>query len=311
MKRLAAIDVGSNSILLQIVEAHDRNIVSTITAMERTPRISEGLKKSGRISDIAVERLISALLEFKQQCDQHDVDMISCYGTSAMREALNSDEVAASVKKETGIEIEVISGKREAALTYLGASFGMEKLNEDRVLIDAGGGSSEIVVAHRMVIHSAESFKIGAVRLTEEFGTDEQKSDSETAEVKREIERELSQFELPGFTGKPSVIVSGGTPTALAAFRLGLQKYEPDRVHEMEITVSEYERLITELATMSADERRGALAFEPKRADVITAGGLLSLCFAEHYDAGSVRVSERSLRYGQLYELLGFEIEFA
>lgn len=311
MKRLAAIDVGSNSVLLQIVETRDREIVRTISAMEQTPRISEGLKKSGRISGAAMERLISALMEFKRECEKHNVSEISCYGTSAMREALNSGDVAASVKEETDIEIEVISGEREAALTYLGASIGMEGLNDDRVLIDAGGGSSEIVVANKSVIRSAESFKIGAVRLTEEFGTDEQQSESETAEVKREIERELSQFGLPGFIGKPSIIVSGGTPTALAAFRLGLRRYEPDRVHGMDIAISEYAGLITELAAMNPEERRNALAFEPKRADVITAGGLLSLCLAEHYGAGSVRVSERSLRYGQLYELLGFEIEFA
>jgi len=311
MKNIAAIDVGSNSVLLQIVETHDGKITRTIASHESTPRISEGLKDIRLISKEASKRLVDALTEFKSICDLHNAAQISCYGTSALREALNSRDVISSIKEKTGITIEVISGEREAALTYLGASKGMADLKDHRILIDAGGGSSEIVIADKTKISAAKSFRIGAVTLTEEYETNELKSKSELDKIRLKIERQILDFDLPKSNPDSSVIVSGGTPTAIAAFSMGHTEYEPDRVHGINIKIDDYRRLIYELGCMTLKDRRYALSFEPKRADVITAGGLLSLCFAEQYNAASVRVSERGLRFGQLYELLDYQIEFA
>jgi len=311
MRRIAAIDVGSNSVLLQIVECSGKRIVRTVSSHESAPRISEGLKETGCIGGKQVRRLTEVLANYALICRDSDVDAISCYGTSAMRKALNGRDVVASVKKATGLRIVLISGRKEAALTYIGASSGMRNLKARRIVIDSGGGSTEVVVAERKQILSARSFGIGAVEFTEKYKSHRKLSRGQFSAMIDEVRSDVAKRIRNLGDGDCSLIVSGGTPTALMAYELGMKTYVPDRLHGRKILLGRYRELIEELALMSHSERRNALSFEPSRAYVIAAGGLLSLAFAEHVGVRSVRVSERGLRWGQLYELLGERFEFA
>jgi exopolyphosphatase/guanosine-5'-triphosphate,3'-diphosphate pyrophosphatase len=311
MKNYAAIDVGSNSVLLLIAEVRGRAISRTLLGVKESPRISTGLAKSGLIDDNAVTRLIATMKRLSSLCEKYSVQTISCYGTSALRRAGNSREVISRVKNGTGISIKVISGRKEAALTYLGAVTGMTGLKRSRVLIDAGGGSSEVVVADGSRILSAKSFKIGAVTLTERCKTNRKLNSGDLESTLEKIRAEVSKLRIPSASTPMSLVLSGGTATSIQAYRVGLKSYEPDRIHGASMRVAEYRNLVNELARMKLHSRRKALVFEPKRAEVITAGGLLTITLAEQYTAEFVTISDRSLRHGQLFELLGRSIEFA
>ena len=311
MKNYAAIDVGSNSILLLIAEISGKTVSREILGVRETPRISAGLEKTGLIDEHAVARLIKSLRGFSSLCEKYSVERLSCYGTSALRKAGNSREVVSRVKDATGISIRVISGRKEAALTYLGAVTGMTGLKRSRVLIDVGGGSSEVVVADGLRILSAKSFKIGAVTLTERYRTNRRVNSSELELMAEKIRAEVSQLKIPSVGMPMSLVLSGGTATAIQTYRVGLKSYDPNRIHGASMRITKYRNLVNELAQMTLHTRREALAFEPKRAEVITAGGLLTIALAEHYMAEFVRTSDRSLRHGQLLELLGRPIEFA
>ncbi|MFH1892109.1 MAG: hypothetical protein ABIK83_05430 [Candidatus Zixiibacteriota bacterium] len=311
MKTIAAIDVGSNSVLLSIARVKGNTPGKPIVNLEDTPRLASGLKETGRISEQSTGRLIRVLRRFKRSCDEHGVEEISCCGTSALREASNSIDVISEVEVKTGISIEVISGRREAALTYLGAVTGMKNLRQSKVLIDAGGGSSEVVIARGTKIHSAHSYKIGSVVLMERFGMDRKKSARELESVLECIREQVVRLRIGPVDRPASLVCSGGTPAAIQGYRIGMKQHDSDSIHGASMKLSEYKQLIFELGQMSLSERRLALAFEPKRAEVITAGGLLSYAIAEQTGLASVRVSDRSLRFGLLYELAGRKVEFA
>jgi len=311
LKTIAAIDVGSNSVLLSIARVKGKTPGKPIVNLEDTPRLSSGLKETGEISEQSARRLIRALKRFRICCDEHGVEEISCCGTSSLREASNSANVIAEAEAATGIRIDVISGKREAALTYLGAVTGMKNLRKSRVLIDAGGGSSEVVVACGTKIHSAKSYKIGSVALMERFGTDRKKSARELQSVLECVRVEVEKLGIRPVDTPASLICSGGTPTAILAYRVGMKQYDTDRIHGASMRLSEYKQLIFKLGQMNLSDRRLALAFEPKRAEIMTAGGLLSYAIAEQTGFASVRISDRSLRFGLLYELAGRKVEFA
>ena len=311
MKRIAAIDIGSNSILLLIAEVQGRRLPRPIIGRKETPRLSAGMKETGIIGNDAVVSLLRSLKSFQRICENEGVVELRCYATSALRSASNSGEVLGRVKRETGFDINIISGRREAALTYLGAVTGLSNLNRYRLLVDAGGGSSEIVFADRRRIISSDSFLIGSVRLTEQFRSGRRLTESEMDRTLEAIGSEVSKLPLPDIRRPLTLICSGGTPTAIQGYRVGLDAYDPSRVHDATMRISEYKSLVYELGMMTLASRRRALRFEPKRADVITSGGLLTVAFAEQSGAGFVRISDRSLRFGMLCEMVGRAPEFA
>jgi exopolyphosphatase/guanosine-5'-triphosphate,3'-diphosphate pyrophosphatase len=311
LKTLAAIDVGSNSVLLLIAKTGPRGSIVALHQDRETPRLSAGLAKTGRISALSQASLIRAIRKFVKTCGLFNADPVLCCGTSALREASNAKDVIESVERVTGIRIRVISGKREAALTYLAAVTGMPRLKSNRVMIDAGGSSTEIVIAKKNRIISAGSFRIGAVQLTEMYRTNRKQRLAKLESILDSISSELRLLKLPHGLIAPSMILSGGTPTTIQAYRLGLREYDHSRVHGASVRSGEYKKLVFELGMMPIHDRMRAISFDPKRADVIVAGGFLTVAMMEHYGAGTVRISDRSLRYGMLLEQFGRVIEFA
>ncbi len=311
MDTIAAIDIGSNTVLLQIARASANGRLTSVLTAQHTPRLSSGISSTGKISSDSASKLVTALLDFGRLCNDHRVTAISCYGTSAMREAENSKEIVERVKAATGIVIKVISGRKEGALSYLGAITGISKLRRDRLVVDVGGGSSEVVVGKDVKIITARSFKIGAVKLTEELRLDRKLTPDGLTAALESIRHRIQALNLPCASIDASLICSGGTPTTLAGFKKKLTVYDSSAVHGSTLRTEEIRQLVCDLACKSRKDKVRALPFDPRRADVITAGGLLIIAFAEHYGFERVRVSDRSLRFGQLRELIGDEVEFA
>lgn len=304
MKKIASIDLGSNSAKLLIAEITDNNGIVPIYQQKATPRLADGLKKTGMISKESLKRAVESLEEFKQKSEDLGVNEIHAIATQALREANNSREVIDHILEMTGINIKVISGKREAELTYQGAVTGIDNLRKGRILFDVGGASTEFVLAENDNILNSDSLPIGAVAITEENKTDGITSPSRLSKIKADIVEylipKLSRFSQDEF----DLISSGGTVSAYKRYEMGPPFDDPDRPHGTRLKLDSLESMIAEFAALKLSEREGVIIFEPERANVIVAGGLILAAVCDIFRKLDIIVSTRSLRWGFLISLM-------
>lgn len=300
MKTIAAIDLGSNTAKLLVAKVTKTRRIIPIFEDKHTPRLADGLKKSGRISTASLKRAVSALQKFKQKAEEFAVDEIHAVATQAMRQADNQKSVIEEIHKCTGIKVKVISGKREAELTYLGAVTGISRIKDRRILFDIGGASTEFVLAEGDKIMNSKSIRIGAVAITEDFRTDRITSPSVLMSVRQEIMRFLSS-KLKGYDfGNFDLISSGGTVSAYKRLQMGKPYDRPERAHGRRLKVSELNRMIDRLGSLKLSDRRRVIIFEPERANVIVSGGLILSAVCDIFGKNSLVVSTRTLRWGFL-----------
>ncbi|HER00432.1 MAG TPA: hypothetical protein ENO22_13910 [candidate division Zixibacteria bacterium] len=304
MKTLSSIDIGSNTILLLVAKIYKDGRIKPLLQDSRTPRLAFGLKKSGIISDKNLNRAIRDIKSFKKKAYQHGAEHIYAVATQAIRSAKNRAEVVERIENKTGIKVEVISGRREAELTYLGAITGIKGIKPNRIMFDIGGASSEFVMAHEEEVKKAVSFPVGAVEITEKYGAN-RKSPAETL---RKASLELSEYfrdRLAGFEIEDfDLIGTGGTISAYKLLESKPPNYDPDRIHGKPLRLSRLDALINDLAAMKLSERKGVITFEPSRAEVIVAGGLILQSLLRYFGKRSLKVSTRNLRWGFLISKL-------
>ncbi|NIP41834.1 MAG: hypothetical protein GWO41_14310 [candidate division Zixibacteria bacterium] len=304
MKTLASIDIGSNTILLLVARIYSDGRIKPLLQDSRTPRLAFGLKKSGFISDKNLKRAIRDIKSFKKKAYQHGAEHIYAVTTQAVRSAKNKSKVVEKIENETGIPVEVIPGRSEAELTYLGAVTGIKGIKPNRIMFDIGGASSEFVMAHKNDVTKAISLEIGAVEITEKFGTNRKcwpgtlKKASE--ELSAFFRQKLKDFRIENF----DLIGTGGTISAYKLLDSKPPAYDPDKIHGKSLKLNRLEELINDLAAMKLSERKGVITFEPSRAEVIVAGGLILLSLLRHFDSKSLKVSTRNLRWGFLISKL-------
>jgi exopolyphosphatase/guanosine-5'-triphosphate,3'-diphosphate pyrophosphatase len=304
MKRLASIDIGSNTILLLVAKIYSDGRIKPLLQDSRTPRLAFGLKKSGFISDENLKRAIKDIKSFKKKAHQHGAENIYAVATQAVRSAKNKAEVVEKIKNETGIPVEVISGKREAELTYLGAVTGIKGLKPNRIMFDIGGASSEFVMTNEDDVTKAVSLEIGAVEITEKYGTDQKCSPKTLKKASEDLraffKRRLKGFRIENF----DLIGTGGTISTFKLLDSKPPAYDPDKIHGKSLKLNRLEELINDLAGMKLSERKRVITFEPSRAEVIVAGGLILRSLLRYFDSKSLKVSTRNLRWGFLISKL-------
>jgi exopolyphosphatase / guanosine-5'-triphosphate,3'-diphosphate pyrophosphatase len=299
--RVATIDIGTNTVLLLIAEVAKDGTLSATLERATITRLGEGVDKKRTLSPAAIKRTNTCLTGYAKLVRAAGVDRVAVVGTSAMRDAQGGDAVRAHVKKSLGVEARVISGEEEARLTFAGAVSGLALPGGEITVFDIGGGSTEVVegtVDRRGVpqrIAFARSFDIGSVRLTERHV----KNDPPTT---REMDalRDAADEELSGLAPAASRQVVGiaGTMTTLAAVSLVMETYDGARVHGHIMLKREIDRVVRELAAKPLAERRRVCGLEPKRADVIVAGGIIALALLERLAADRIRISDRGVRWG-------------
>ena len=300
--RVAAIDIGTNTVLLLVAEKRDGKLVA-VEEHATITRLGQGVDKTRVLAPEAVERTNACLDRYAEIVTRLGVQRTDVVGTSAMRDAGGGEAVRAHVEARFGVEARTISGEEEARLTFGGALSGLS-LPEGRVVVfDIGGGSTEVVDGDRTTraITFAHSYDVGSVRLTERHVRSDPPSDDERAAVARTAEQAFASVP-PSVRGAPVVGIAG-TVTTLAAVSLGMSTYDPSRVHGHVLPLAELERVVAMLARVPLDERRSIAGLEPKRADVIVAGGLIAVAFLRHVGAPSVVVSDRGVRWGLAEEL--------
>jgi exopolyphosphatase / guanosine-5'-triphosphate,3'-diphosphate pyrophosphatase len=296
-ERVAAIDVGSNTVLLLIAEYRPTAGLTIIAEAEDQPRLGAGLPATGRLSQAAMERALQTLARMRDLCRLHGVRRIAAVATAAVREAKNGEEFSERVRA-LGIPLQIISPETEAALSFRSAAHHFP--GQARMLVvDIGGGSVELIGSSEGRIQLTRSLPLGAVRLTE--------LDLPLPALRAQVRRELEQA-LPGREWAGSAVIgSGGTFANLAAMAQARRGEPSGRVHGTELPAKEIEELLTRLGGLSPEERRQVPGLRPERADIIVAGVAVAAELLERVSASSVKVNGYGLREGLLLEMVGME----
>lgn len=294
----AVIDIGTNTLLLLIVDDQARRVVDLC----RFGRLGKGLDASGRLADDAIAKSLDICREYRRVMDEHGVAAPAVIGTQALREAKNAATFVAPAEQILGASIEVIAGAREAELAALSVARTFPELGDARYLVvDVGGGSTEFIAVDRGRVVSAVSVKIGAVRLAERHLHHDPATADELRALDADIDGVLAPLELP--RGVP-LVGTAGTATTMAAVQLELAKYDPDAVTGLRLSPTAVASLYARLARATTAERRAIRGVEAERADVITAGVAIYARALARLDAPVMIACDRGIRWGLAFERL-------
>ncbi len=294
MKKIAAIDAGTNTILLLIAEV-EQNSLKVISDHHYIPRIGERVSETGLISPAKAELLNSIMVELKGIINQNNCDAVIAAGTNVYRKAKNAKEVLNKVEKESGIKINIIPGEEEARISYLGV---VASKPEGRFLvIDIGGGSTELIYGSKREIKLKVSLPIGVVSLTERFNGKKMPSQEVTDYILSILQSEAKEFtEVVNDNVYP--IAVAGTPTTLAAIKEKLKNYDEAAIEGSRLSQSELHEFAVTLGSLSAEEILKTYPVVKGREDVLTAGTVILYEICKYLNLTSVTVSTRGLRYG-------------
>lgn len=305
MRRLAAIDLGTNTVRLLVVEVSGREW-RALHEEQRVTRLGEGQAAAGILQAAAMRRTAEAVAAFARRAKDLDVHDVRIVATSAVREAVNRADFLAEVHRSSGRTVRVISGEEEARLTLLGVSEGLPGLGGDFLLFDIGGGSTEFVLARAGRAVEAVSLRLGVVELAERFRSrgpvDAASREAMAALIGERLTAGLTEAILRH--GAPTLVGSAGTVTTLAALDLGLEAYDAGRVHGHRLTRAAVQRLGARLGALGLAERAALPCLEPGRADLIVPGSVICLTVLDALGFDSLVVSDRGLREGILCEIL-------
>ncbi|MDN5893259.1 MAG: Ppx/GppA family phosphatase [Nocardioides sp.] len=293
MTRVAAIDCGTNTIKMMIAE-----LPEVLVREARMVRLGQGVDRTGRLADEALDRTFAAIDEFAALIREHDVDKVRFCATSATRDARNSDVFVDGVRARLGIDPEVVPGHEEARLAFDGAVRNLHDKPEAPVLvIDVGGGSTELIFAE-----TGHSMNIGSVRIHERHLHTDPPTAAEVSAAIEAIERTLDASPVdPGDAG--TVVGVAGTITTVAAGVLGLEEYDRELIDQQRLSAEQVHALVERLLAMTVEQRKALGYMHPGRADVIGAGALILDLILGRTGAGELVVSESDILDGIAWSL--------
>jgi len=300
-KRVASIDIGTNTILLLVAEI-DEGGVKVLFEIETVVRLGENLHRSGVLSPEAMARGFQTLTEYLKKCQAWKVQNLFAVGTSALREARNSDAFLALVKERLNLTIEVISGEEEAHLSFLAVARDLEDREESILVVDVGGGSTEFVLGRGSQISRWVSLPLGSVRFTEAFLHSDPVRGEEWQKMKRQIRKQLTN--APHSKEPLSMVAVGGTATALASIEQRLEEFVPEKIHHFVLTKEALKNQLSLFRSKTFEERKKIPGLSAARADVILAGGTILYLAMEEMKCADVLISCHGVRYGLLYKKL-------
>ncbi|HEY3250516.1 MAG TPA: Ppx/GppA family phosphatase [Ignavibacteria bacterium] len=313
--RRTTIDIGTNTILMLISDFDPAKFeIKTVLDIQRIPRLGRGVDSNRNIQPESFEKAINTLNEYKKMSLEYKSEQITATATSFIRDSHNRDEFIKEIKKHTGIDIEILSGKDEARWTFWGGIFDKLETSESRsriTTIDIGGGSTEITSAlnipanlnkETLLRHpiKAKSFNIGSVRLSEKFLLSHTPSEKDIEASKKFIlDHVLRSYELDkSDQSDKSLIGVAGTITTLGAIKLGLDRFKAEKVDGLEITLDEINNLLYKLSNLQFNELFLMGNYMEGRADIIIPGTLILQCFMDKFGFDKLTISTKGLRYG-------------
>ncbi len=303
-ERLAAFDVGSNSVRLVVAEALETGSYRILDEERENTRLAAGLSRTGALSDQAIASTIEALKNYIVIADGQGATHRRAIATSAVRDADNGPDFCERVQEELGLAIETISAQEEARLAFLSVSRAFDVTGKQIAVADIGGGSTEIVLASSGMIEKVFTTQLGAVRVTDKCGLAGQLTDRQVRSAAKFVDRQLKKYaRKPPFL--PSLLFgTGGTFTAMAAM-ISARKGETDQpMWGYRVKRSEVHHLLSDLASMPLESRRKVPGLNPRRADIIVAGLLIIDRVMKHLAVNVTQVHTRGVRDGLLLDMI-------
>jgi exopolyphosphatase/guanosine-5'-triphosphate,3'-diphosphate pyrophosphatase len=302
--RVAALDCGTNSLRLLVTELHD-GTQSDLHREMRVVRLGEGVDRTGSLAPQAIERTRVALVDYSLRCRELGAERLRMVATSATRDADNREVFRAMVNDVLGVEPDVVSGEEEAALSFDGATRSLDAGDGPFLVVDIGGGSTELVLGSTEVTASC-SVDVGCVRLTERHLGGDPPTADEVAAAESEVDAALEQLRavVPVHQARTAVGLAGSV-TTVAALALGLPAYDRQAIHLSRIASGDIAKITADLLAMSRAERAALPVMHPGRVDVIGAGALILRALVERFDLSEVLVSEADILDGIAWSLDG------
>jgi exopolyphosphatase/guanosine-5'-triphosphate,3'-diphosphate pyrophosphatase len=300
--RIAAIDIGSNSIRQIVADVSPTGSIRIIDEMKAAPRLGAGLSRSGKLSAASMRHALDAVQRMATLARQLGAARIHVVATSAVREADNRRDFLDLVREETGLKVRLLTGEDEARLSFRSALAHFDLAVRRAVVMDIGGGSLELALSADGLVERLESFPFGALRLTEEF-LGERPRPKKLKRLRAKV-REGIRGVLPVRDWRGALLIgSGGTFTNLGAMHLAARGLPFDgRVHGTQVPREEIEHLLDTLLASSRTERAGIPGLNPDRSDIILAGLAVAAEVMARIEAREVTVSGYGIREGLLLE---------
>ncbi len=302
---IASIDIGTNTILMLIanVDASKKIISSTIIDEYRIPRIGKGLSPDKEIGPQQIENLFVVLGEYHQLIKKYNCDKVIAVATNAFRISSNGRKLACEIRNKFGFDVEIISGDDEAKFSYLGAANNKFK-GANNLVIDIGGGSTEIIIGNDENILFKKSFLIGVVSGKEKYLNANPLLPAQINKLKEELIKLFNGVYLEKFKIDKTFAIAG-TPTTLACLKLNLDHYEESIIEGSDLTKDEVNDFISELSILSPSEILGKYkAVVQGREDVLLCGTIILHTIMEILNLDSVTVSTKGIRYGAIVNFL-------
>ena len=301
--RVAGIDIGTLTCRLLVAAVSSEGSVDAICSERKILRLGEGVDHTKRLKPDAMSRVIETIREWKAMIESHGVERYTAVATSAVREAGNREEFLDRVRRETGVEIEVIDGEEEARRTFLGIRSGLPDVRSILGL-DIGGGSTEFIASRQGQPLKTTSIDMGVVRLTERVLQSDPPSPAEIQQAETLI-RDLTRRARREIGDVTDLMLVGtaGTITSLAAVAQELPVYDPARIQSYVLELPVIRRIERDVFEKTQSQRVGMPGLETGREGVIAAGVLILRCIMEELNAARCVVSEYGLREGVLVHL--------
>ncbi len=295
--RVAVIDIGTNSTRLLIADV-DGTEVDEIYRESRVTRLGRGVDYSGQLSSEGIEAVCEAIASYVALINEEEAHEIMVIATSAVRDAENGSAFVAELRERFALDCQVIDGDREANLTYLGTSSGRDP-DENLLVIDIGGGSTEMIVGRGPEVVFHTSLQAGVVRHTERILTGDPPDSAELEALARDISKlvqtALDGVELPEID---RAIAVAGTPSSLAAIDLELEPYDPAAIEGHRLPLGTVQWWLSRLASIPLEERQQVPGLHPDRAQAIVAGVVILIEIMRTFDLLEIEVSEHDILYG-------------
>jgi len=296
MPTYAAIDIGSNTILLLIADITPDGRVRPILDTGRTTRLGRQLTAGRRLDETSVRHSMETIHSFVSICHQYAVDDIVAVGTQALRLAQDAQDFVTRLKNECGLVVKIISFEEEAQLSYLA----VERdpfMPAPAAVMDVGGGSTEFLLP--LADLKAITIPLGSVQLTERYVSSDPPGPEELVRIDRSLRRHLKRVPR---TVDGDLVGIGGTLVTMAMIHAAHTTFDPETVHGMRLTRDNVHRVVERLAAANLIDRKKIAGLPADRADIIVAGVMIVRAAMAHFDREVVYVSSRGLRYGLLYQ---------
>ena len=300
--RVAAIDCGTNSIRLLIADIDGNNFREVVRDMEIV-RLGQGVDETGQFHPDAIARTLAAVDKFAAEIAKRGVEKIRFCATSATRDATNRHLFVDGVRERLGIELEVISGDEEAALSFAGAIKDLDPSNGPFLVVDIGGGSTEFVFG-TSTVEAARSVNIGCVRMTERHFATDPATPEQIEAARSDIQAAIAQAAaVVPITQAKTLVAVAGTATTVAAAALDLPEYDRYAIHLSRISAQQTHDAATMFATSTREQRLALGYMHPGRVDVIAAGSLVLSEIMKATGASEFIASESDILDGMAFSL--------